>query len=526
MRLRPFQTRFMRRALAPGIDTAALSLPRGNGKSWLGAQTLTNCLTPGDPLHVAGAEFLLCAASLEQARLTFQFCRADLEPTGEYRFLDSVTRIGITHKATNTRLRVMSSKAKSAFGIVGCPLLVADEPGCWETTNGTLMFDAIQTAQGKPGSAMRAVYIGTLAPSSGGWWHDLIGGGSHGSTYVQALTGNVKRWDLWGEIRRCNPLTSISPEFRAKLLDERDKARRDSRLKARFLSYRLNVPTGEHSEALRPHLAAIARGLTSHGESVFEITVERGRLGLLPCKISNVYGHAEPSTWRYALTRGGPSEDQMIARDGAAVLHFRSHVDPNQPHRGRPPLSASSSTARVLAEIEAQLSKESRLLPTRVITGGSVGEQARDIEESLRRGGVVTLLQAQATAMQTDPSGIRAGAIKNETTAAVVKLHEDLTRVVCSVLGVPSDLILAGSEAGSRESFRRFAASTISPLLSIVRTEWEAKVGALEYDLSALRASDQTAISRALGSRATAFQKLITGGVPLGRALEIAGLDG
>ena len=110
MQLRPFQTRFMRRALANGVDTAALSLPRGNGKSWLAARILTRCLTPGDPLHVAGAEYLLCAASLEQARLAYLFSRADLEPTGEYRFLDSVTRIGVTHLATNTRLRVMSSK--------------------------------------------------------------------------------------------------------------------------------------------------------------------------------------------------------------------------------------------------------------------------------------------------------------------------------------------------------------------------------------------------------------------------------
>ena len=207
-------------------------------------------MTPGDPLHVPGAEYLLCAASLEQARLSYLFSRADLEPTGEYRFLDSVTRVGISHPATNTRLRVMSSKAKSAFGIVHCPLLVADEPGAWETQNGTLMFDAIQTALGKPGSAMRAIYIGTLAPSTGGWWIDLVGGGSSGTTYVQRLLGDVKRWDKWAEIRRCNPLTSISPEFKAKLLDERDQARKDSRLRARFCSYRLNSPQGDESTML------------------------------------------------------------------------------------------------------------------------------------------------------------------------------------------------------------------------------------------------------------------------------------
>ena len=248
--LRPFQRRFLAGALAPNVDTAALSTPRGNGKTWLAAHLLTRALTPGDALHVPGSEYLLCAASIEQARLCFRFMRADLEPRGGYRFLDSATRIGITHTASNTRLRVLSSNGKTAMGIVGCPLLVADEPGSWEVNGGQLMHDAIQTAQGKPGSRLRAVYVGTLAPSVSGWWHDMIADGSTGSTFVQALQGDSEKWDRWPEIRRCNPLTAISTVFRKKLLEERDKARRDTRLKARFLSYRLNVPSGDESTVL------------------------------------------------------------------------------------------------------------------------------------------------------------------------------------------------------------------------------------------------------------------------------------
>ena len=250
MRLRAFQQRFINGATAPGIDTDVLSLARGNGKSCLGTRLLTRCLTPGDPLHEPGKEYLLLAASLEQARLTYQFCRADLEPTGEYRFLDSVTRLGVFHKPSNTRLRVMSSKAKSAFGIVGCPLLVGDEPGAWKTLGGQLMADAIFTSQGKPGSDLRVILIGTLSPSVSGWWHEIVDAGSHGSTYVQSLKGDPKKWDKWSEIRRCNPLTAISPQFRAKLISERDAARRDSRLAARFQSYRLNCPSQDESTTL------------------------------------------------------------------------------------------------------------------------------------------------------------------------------------------------------------------------------------------------------------------------------------
>ena len=136
------------------------------------------------------------------------------------------------------------------MGIVGCPLLVADEPGSWETAGGTLMFDAIVTALGKPNSPMRAVFIGTLAPAMSGWWHDLVNDGSGPTTYVQSLQGNAEKWDQWPEIRRCNPLTAISGDFRKRLLVERDDARVDSRLKARFLSFRLNRPSGDDSEVL------------------------------------------------------------------------------------------------------------------------------------------------------------------------------------------------------------------------------------------------------------------------------------
>ena len=248
--LRPFQRRFIRAALRPDIDTAALSLPRGNGKSALAGHLLTRVLTPTDELWRPGTESVLCAGSLDQARIVYRFARADLEPTGEYRFLDSQTRIGITHVATNTKLRVIGSNGKTAMGLVGCPWAICDEPGAWEVNGGQLLHDAIETAKGKPGSPLKVLYIGTLAPALSGWWHDMIAAGPRGSTYVQSLQGDPAKWDDWKEIRRCNPLTAISESFRRKLREERDAARADRRLKARFLSYRLNVPSADESTVL------------------------------------------------------------------------------------------------------------------------------------------------------------------------------------------------------------------------------------------------------------------------------------
>ena len=177
-------------------------------------------MTPGDVLFEEGAEYLLCAASLEQARNVYRPIRAELEPTGDYRFIDSSTRLGITHKPTNTKLRVMSSNAKTAFGIVGTPVLVADEPGAWEVVGGHLLHDAIQTAQGKPLSSLRVIYIGTLAPlaSPGHWWYDLVDAGTQGSTYVQKLVGDAETWDTLGHSRRW-PLRALADDSQGQPLE-------------------------------------------------------------------------------------------------------------------------------------------------------------------------------------------------------------------------------------------------------------------------------------------------------------------
>ena len=250
MILEPFQTRFLKAATSPGIHLAALSLPRGNGKSRLAAYLVERILTPTDPLFRPGTESVLVAASIEQARIVFRFARAELEPSGEYRFIDSATRAAILHKATNTRLRVLGSNGRTAFGLVNTPWVIADEPGSWEVTGGQLLHDAIETSKGKFNSPLRSLYIGTVAPSMGGWWADLATSKSGQGRVVMTLQGDRERWDQWREVARVNPLTRIAPEFRKQLRSELQAAIADSRLKARFLSYRLNLPSADEATML------------------------------------------------------------------------------------------------------------------------------------------------------------------------------------------------------------------------------------------------------------------------------------
>ena len=250
MNLVPFQGQFLEAAFADEVRLAVLSLPRGNGKSSLAGHVLARCMTPDDDLHQRGAEYLLLAGSLQQARHVFRAMKEELADADGYRWRDSSMQLGVTRKACGTSVRVHSSNGKTAMGIVGVPLAVADEPGSWEVAGGQLMYDGLTTAQGKPDSDLRVLMIGTVAPAMVGWWPDLVTAGSGPGRHVHAIQGDPKKWDDESEIARCNPLMWQYPKSREVLLQERDEALRDSRLKARFLSYRLNLPTADESDTL------------------------------------------------------------------------------------------------------------------------------------------------------------------------------------------------------------------------------------------------------------------------------------
>ena len=245
----------------------------------------------------------------------FRFVRADLEPTGRYRFLDSATRIGITHAPSNTKLRVLSSNGKTAMGIVNCPILVADEPGSWEVTGGTLMHDAIQTAQGKPGSPLQA------SSTSARWPRPSAGGGRRWSRTARGAAPTSRRfradpekWDEWREIQRVNPLASIDAKFRKKLLEERDAARRDSRLKSRFLSYRMNVPSADEATMLLSvaDWRAVAAREVAEAEGRPLVGIDMGQGRAWSCAVA---------MWRsgrveaFALAPGYPTMEAQEKRD-------------------------------------------------------------------------------------------------------------------------------------------------------------------------------------------------------------------
>ena len=259
---------------------------------------------------------VLFAGSIEQCRLTFRQALTFLEPRiREYRVVDSATRVAITHKATRTRAKAVGSNPKTSLGLVGVPMVILDEPGALHTVGGEALWSAVSTAQGKPGSPLKAVVIGTLAPAvPGSWWPSLVERGTTGSTYVQLLQGRPDRWSRWREILRVNPLARHHREMADKLREERDEALEDSRLAARFKSFRLNLPAGDEASVLVPveHWEAVlARPVPApFGRPIVAIDLGGGRAW-----------SAATAVWRsgrvecIALAPGVPSLEAQERRD-------------------------------------------------------------------------------------------------------------------------------------------------------------------------------------------------------------------
>lgn len=226
---------------------AVFSAPRGNGKSSLSG------LVAADALRAAtrGEEIALVAGSVDQGRICFRFARAALGEDG-FRYIDSAQRCAATNEATGAKLRVLAASGRTAMGLVRTPLVIADEPAAWRPSDGALLADAIVTAAGKPGSDMRIVFCGTLAPApdESHWWRAMVAAGTRPGYYVQLHAGDRKRWRDLRHVYAVNPLSRISPTFRETLRRERDEALSDPRLKSRFLSYRLNVPSADESTVL------------------------------------------------------------------------------------------------------------------------------------------------------------------------------------------------------------------------------------------------------------------------------------
>ena len=241
--LLPFQSAFVgqvtRQDRPPEI--AALSVPRGNGKSWLCGGLVARSLTPGDPLFEPGVENILVSASTNQARIVLEFARQALGESDDYRWGMN----GAMHTETRTRVRVISSDSRRAMGLgASIRLIICDEPGAWSPTAGRRLWDAMLTSLGK--RRTQIIAVGTLAPAPltgpGAFWTQFVSAGSGDGRHVALLQADPEKWEDFQETLRVNPVTSINPHLKRTLEREHQAALESSRAARTFKQFRLNLP--------------------------------------------------------------------------------------------------------------------------------------------------------------------------------------------------------------------------------------------------------------------------------------------
>ena len=277
--------------------------------------------------------------------------------------------------------------------------------------------------------------------------------------------------------------------------------------------------------------ALIARNLVRHGESVHVITLAgRGMLRLMPVGTWDVRGGVAEHEWSYRIDQYGPTRQMTRIASSDQVLHARYAVDSARPWRGIAPLQWARQTGTLAANLELRLGEEAGGAVGHVIPvpsdGGDGGEDdplasfKSDLRGAKGRTVVAETTAAgwgdgKAQAPVSDYKAMRFGANPPQP---VTSLRTDVAGAVLTACGVPVSLVTDADGTSQRESWRRFVLGTIEPALEVLADECEIKLDRRPvFDLRGLWAHD-------LQGRASAFQRLVAGGMGLQEAAAASGV--
>ena len=167
VKLAPFQKQFIRGALDPEVNTAVLSIGRGNAKTALSAGLALGALL-GKWDEQPRREIIIAARTADQGKIAWQFAvgfmRSLPEEVQAAMKVRRSPRLEIEYadEHGDHLLKVIASDGKSALG--GSPnLVLMDERGHWPEGKGDDLEHALLSGLGKRGG--KALIISTSAPN-------------------------------------------------------------------------------------------------------------------------------------------------------------------------------------------------------------------------------------------------------------------------------------------------------------------------------------------------------------------------
>ena len=298
-----------------------------------------------------------------------------------------------------------------------------------------------------------------------------------------------------------------------------------------FASARVDAPEWAVSAVSGEFLSQVGRDLVRRGQSMHVIRVNSaGMVRLIPASSWHFEGSDDPDTWRVRVSTSGPSTSVTRNIPYTGVVFIRWGSEASTPYTGVSPMSWASSTARLQSEVERALGDEAsgpvaQLIPyprnpdTTDDEDGNDDRLLADIRAGKGRALLVETMasgqgEGRGSAPQKDWVPNRLGPMPPE---ALVNLRGDAFTSVLAACGVPPSLFLDSDGTAQREGIRRFHQNVTLSYARILQDELTSK---LETDVKLT--FDGYALD--LQGRASAFQRLVAGGVGVNEALATSGL--
>ena len=286
------------------------------------------------------------------------------------------------------------------------------------------------------------------------------------------------------------------------------------------------------AEAVTPgFLAQVGRDLIRSGDSMHVIRMGHGgTVQLIPASSWHWEGSHDPDSWTVRATCYGPSTSTTWNLPASGVVFVKWGSTPGQPYVGTGPLKWASTTARLGSEVERSIADEAAGPLAQLLAvpqdGGDDGDDdslkmlRADISAARGKAMLVETTAAawgdgRTAAPQQDWKQSRLGPAPPEVMA---QIRRDVFGHVLAATGTPPALFVDNADGtAQREAIRRWHLGTVMPLARLLEHELSAKLETpvrLKFDAYPLD----------LVGRASAFTKLVAGGVAVNEALVTSGL--
>ena len=231
-------------------------------------------------------------------------------------------------------------------------------------------------------------------------------------------------------------------------------------------------------------LEAVGTDLVRAGRFLGRLVVgPRGRVRILRAGAvaSVVYGEADPESWRYSLSMGGPSSARTVWATAAEVVNVRINSDSYRPWEGIAPLSRAAASGELAARLAGSLGDEADVVVSRIlpIAQGSGQAAANQLSKA-----IAGTLPGRLAFPETQLAGAGAGRSSApmrdfgstrtgwESPISGPTLYAHLFSEVAEVCGVPGALVNPTSAGpAAREAFRRLTTATLEPYCRLLESE-------------------------------------------------------